>query len=315
MNNQDLYKVVAFQVAQTKNGKEMWRITMCKDGNEDKPLTGVIWQEDIPRFDGAKFKTGNIIKFLGQDYNSNYNSAVIKSVTVVKEALPGLPENLAKVYYKELVDYLSNVSKAHEYKGPEHSLSKQIRKEMSNPQFMTTPAAEKMHHNYIGGLLKHTYEVYTIVNKLIEMFPIENPDSLRMAAIAHDLGKMYEYETDLKLGTATINKEWLNIEISHLHWGFRMAHDTGMFDVARMIASHHGRVEWGALFEPETPEEKLLHLADMISAVTGITTIDKLEATLEATLSELKDKIAKVSDEKIESEEKTDACKNDSDIL
>ena len=98
MNNQDLYKVVAFQVAQTKNGKEMWRITMCKDGNEDKPLTGVIWQEDIPRFDGAKFKTGNIIKFLGQDYNSNYNSAVIKSVTVVKEALPGLPENLAKVF-------------------------------------------------------------------------------------------------------------------------------------------------------------------------------------------------------------------------
>ena len=58
MNNQDLYKVVAFQVAQTKNGKEMWRITMCKDGNEDKPLTGVIWQEDIPRFDGAKLNVG-----------------------------------------------------------------------------------------------------------------------------------------------------------------------------------------------------------------------------------------------------------------
>ena len=85
MNNKTQYKVNSLQVQQTKNGKEMWRITMT-NMEDEKPLTGVIWSEDIPRFDGSKFKSGNIITFLGQDYNSNYNSVVVKNVTVVKEA-------------------------------------------------------------------------------------------------------------------------------------------------------------------------------------------------------------------------------------
>ena len=93
MDNKTEYKVVSFQKQQTKNGKEMWRIGMINPKDE-KPLTGVIWEEDIPRFDGKKFKSGNIIKFLGQDYNSNYNSVVVKNVTVVKEALDGLPEDV-----------------------------------------------------------------------------------------------------------------------------------------------------------------------------------------------------------------------------
>ena len=50
MDNKTEYKVVSFQKQQTKNGKEMWRIGMINPKDE-KPLTGVIWEEDIPRFD------------------------------------------------------------------------------------------------------------------------------------------------------------------------------------------------------------------------------------------------------------------------
>ena len=47
MDNKTEYKVVSFQKQQTKNGKEMWRIGMINPKDE-KPLTGVIWEEDIP---------------------------------------------------------------------------------------------------------------------------------------------------------------------------------------------------------------------------------------------------------------------------
>lgn len=290
MDNKKQYKVNSFQTTQTKNGKEMWRISL--EGLEDKkPLTGVIWSEDIPRFDGTKFRAGNIITFLGQDYNSNYNSVVVKNVTVVKEALTGLPKGVVESCLSEIVQCLNTIEERYTKEPtaedphthlPLALLARELLKDVKRPEFSTTPAAEKYHHNYIGGLLKHTYEVLQIVRHLATMFPIENIDALQLAAILHDLGKMCEYKTDLKLGTASIDEEWQHSELSHTHWGYRYAHDCGAFDVARMVASHHGRIEWGAIFEPVTPEEKLLHLADMASTTVGITTIDKLEAVLTA---------------------------------
>lgn len=291
MDSKTPYKVLAFQVNQTKNGKEMWRISM-QSMKDEKPLTGVIWSEDIPRFDGKRFKTGNIITFLGQDYNSNYNSVVIKNVTVVKEAMSGLPKTMEDEYYLAIRKFLMEVRDAYiksKDRQDIYTLSNRLLELISDSKFKTTPAASHYHHNYLGGLLKHTYEVWYIVNQLSKLFPIDNLVDLQLAAILHDLGKMYEYTTDLELGTATIDPEWLNTELSHSHWGYRVAHDCGAFNTARMVACHHGRIDWGALFEPETPEEKTLHLADMLSATVGITTIDKLEAELQTVLEAQKE--------------------------
>ena len=293
------------------------------EGIEDKkPLTGVIWEEDIPRFDGAKFKTGNIIKFLGQDYNSNYNSVVIKNVTVVKEALNGLPEELRDKYTKQLIDTLFDIEKRYlkaptaedpKTQLPYALLASEMRKLLEQPKFKKIPAAERFHHNYLGGLVQHTWEVLEIVNMLAKSYQIENIDGLRLAAILHDLGKMYEYSLDETLNVAIINKDWLNTDISHLHWAFRFAHDCAAFDVGRMVASHHGRVEWGALFEPETPEEKVLHLADMLSATIGVVNVDRLAEKLQ----ELKAKniVDEAKETTKEKEEANNALKTSSDIL
>ena len=321
MDNKTEYKVLSLQVQQTKNGKEMWRINM--ETADKKPLTGVIWSEDIPRFDGSKFKTGNIIKFLGQDYNSNYNSVVVKNVTVVKEALDGLPENLRDGYASKLDSVLFEIeqkySKTPTLEDPKTQLpysilAGEMRKMIKRSEFKKIPAAEKFHHNYIGGLVQHTWEVLELVDTFSRMHKIENIDGLRLAAILHDLGKMYEYDLDEKLGVAVINKEWLHTDISHLHWAFRFAHDCAAFDVARMVACHHGRVEWGALFEPETPEEKILHLADMISATIGVINTDRLSEKLQelkakTIVDEAKQEVTK------EKEEATNVRKTSSDIL
>ena len=316
MNNKTQYKILAFQQSQTKNGKEMWRISL-QSMEDDKPLTGVIWSEDIPRFDGTKFKAGNIITFLGQDYNSNYNSVIIKNVTVIKEALSGLPKTFAEKYFNEIENFLKQIKE--QYKESDkvylELLAEELLQQIADAKFKTTPAAAKMHHNYIGGLLKHTYEVWQITKKLSEMFPIENSDELQLAAILHDLGKMHEYITDLKLGTATIDTEWLQREISHTYWGYRLAHDCGAFNVARMIACHHGKIEWGAMFEPETPEEITLHSADMISAAIGITSVDKLEEVIEQILKAKEENETEDKVKEKEEKEEMNVHPTSSDIL
>lgn len=308
MNNKKSYKVVSFVPSQTKNGKEMWRIGLREEGTENV-LTGVIWSEDIPRFDGTKFKVGNDIKFLGQDYNSNYNSVVIKNVTVLKEALSGLPKGLEEECLTELNDFLTYVIGVYEQGSPLSLLAKELESVINSQLFAITPAAEKHHHNYLGGLLKHTHEVYSIILQLGLMFHIENIDELRLAAILHDAGKMFEYETDTKLGTAAIDKDWMHREFSHILWGTTLAQKCGAFSIARMVASHHGKLEWGALIEPETPEEKALHLADMLSAATGITSIEKLELFIENST------IPEPSIQEDKKEEETHACENDRNVL
>lgn len=310
MNNADEYKVMSFQAGQTKNGKEMWRIGLRKEGTENV-ITGVIWSEDIPRFDGTKFKVGNVIKFLGQDYSSNYNSVVVKNVTVLKEALAGLDDSVATFCLRDLNLIIEHMLEKYEKGTPLNLLAREIKTHVNSSVFATTPAAEKFHHNYLGGLLKHTHEVVDICSQLKLMYPIEKSDELLLAAMLHDIGKCFEYTTDLKLGIATTDKDFIHNQFSHIVWGAQVAQSCGAYDVARMVASHHGRVEWGALFEPETPEEKVLHLADMLSATAGITTIDKLEQLVEGmAISE-----PECTELKTEKEEMDDARKNDSNVL
>jgi len=75
----------------------------------------------------------------------------------------------------------------------------------------------------------------------------------------------------------TYNTEWVEENISHTLWAFKWALRNGFDDLADIVASHHGRVEWGALFEPKTTEAWALHMGDMTSARLGKITIDKLE--------------------------------------
>lgn len=123
------------------------------------------------------------------------------------------------------------------------------------------PASIKHHHAYDGGLLKHTYEVMKICENIADVmnFTEEQKDNLLFLALIHDLGKMNEYEHDEEDG-------WVKTDFgSHVEYGYYKMIDYDKMQAAR-LAAHHGRKEWGALFEPFDKISWALHLADMISA-------------------------------------------------
>jgi len=131
-----------------------------------------------------------------------------------------------------------------------------------------------MHHNYVGGLLVHTLECLDFANIVCSKFNHKvDMDKVYAACILHDFGKIFEYvineETGLIDYNNTFKKEW----ITHSQWGYANCMTQGFVEVAKMIATHHGRLEWGAIVDLNErdlePMDYLVHHIDDLSAKFG----------------------------------------------
>jgi|Deesub1362A_J573_1020465.scaffolds.fasta_scaffold00154_65 3'-5' exoribonuclease len=142
--------------------------------------------------------------------------------------------------------------------------------------FINAPAAKKMHHAYIGGLLEHTLNVVEIAESLAEslsrMYSGLSKDILITGALLHDIGKIKTYE--YRAGIDISDKGRL---LDHVYFSLIMVQEkidkisdfpeNLKLRILHMIASHHGEKSMGALTEPMTEEALLLHFADYIDTL------------------------------------------------
>lgn len=136
--------------------------------------------------------------------------------------------------------------------------------------FATAPAAKKNHQPYIGGLLEHTWNMIRMVPALAAVYPVDT-DLLYAGVILHDIGKIKEYEYEAKidfsdpgrfLGHIIIGIEEVNKKIASIP-GFP---EELRLKLLHMIASHHGKSEWGSPVKPAFLEANLLHHLDLIDS-------------------------------------------------
>jgi 3'-5' exoribonuclease len=143
-------------------------------------------------------------------------------------------------------------------------------------KFKTAPAAKKMHHAYIGGLLEHTLSMVSLADKIAGHYSGVDRDLLLAGAIFHDIGKIDEYEYQVKIDYSDIGRL-----LNHIVIGLKMV-DEKISDIEQfpedqalllkhMIVSHHGAREFGSPEPPKTIEAVLLNYIDEIdSKVNGI---------------------------------------------
>ncbi len=60
------------------------------------------------------------------------------------------------------------------------------------PQFLEAPAAKRLHHAWIGGLLEHVLHLVRVCLATAPFYPEVDPDLLVTGAILHDIGKVRE---------------------------------------------------------------------------------------------------------------------------
>ncbi len=267
--------IVSSSLQKTKRGDDYRRLNLkSTDGKFN--FSAVMWSNDLRKYPDEKiFRSGNTIKLMKYDLPANYSDYVIHDFVLIKEGKIGLSEQqreeiFAKVrVYVELIqdDKLRNFVSG-------------LLKDYAEA-FKIAPAAKSIHHNYLGGLLEHTFECLEIAKDFMERHPKIDKGTVYAACILHDFGKIWEYNIDLNSGTIGFNTDFQKKWLTHSQWGFSTCMTAGFETVAKMIAAHHSRTEWGAVLDLDAPDLDpicyLLHHIDDLSAKFGKITVMDLD--------------------------------------
>lgn len=261
------YEIITFSIGDTKAGSKMGKLQV-KNLEDSSVLNCILWEETLNRLDSKLFRTNNHIKITSGTYNEKYNNCLISGITLVKEAKLGLDEAQREEIFNKIMLFVNEIQDK-ELSEFVSSLLFEYEKE-----FKITPAAKLMHHNYIGGLLEHTFECLDIAKNILEKFNNKlNKDNVYAACILHDFGKIFEYIVDTETGLIEYNEQFRKDWRTHSQWGFSVCMNNGFKDIAKMIAAHHGRAEWGALIDLDEkdiePFMYIIHHIDDLSAKFG----------------------------------------------
>ncbi len=269
------YEIVLFSIGDTKAGTKMGKLQL-KNLEDNTTLNCILWEETLNRFDSKVFRIGNIVRIVSASFNERYNNCLVSALSVVKEAKTGLDEAEREKVYAELVAYIDSIK--------DEKLNAFLAQYFAEhkDKIKVSPAAKMMHHNYIGGLMVHTLECLRYAETNIELSDYKfNRDNIMAACMLHDIGKIFEYTIDVENGTIdydeNFRKEWL----THSQYGFSICMTNGFKEVAKMIAAHHGRSDWGAIIDLDQkdlePELYFIHIVDNLSAKFGKISVHLLE--------------------------------------
>ena len=266
-NTEDTYEVVIFSIGDTKAGTKMGKLQL-KNTVDNSVLNCILWEETLNRFDNKIFRTGNLVRIVSASFNEKFNNCLISALELIKEAKLGLDENEIEQYWTKLQSYILKIK--------DEKLRQFVAElfEKHAQSFKIMPAAKLMHHNYIGGLLVHTVECAEFAELNMNKFTYQaNEDEIYAACLLHDFGKIFEYTIDIETGLIDYAQGFREEWISHSQCGFCICMNAGFKKIAKMIAAHHGRAEWGAIIDLDQkdlePELYLIHFIDNLSAKFG----------------------------------------------
>lgn len=153
---------------------------------------------------------------------------------------------------------------------------------IDNPKFAIWSGSSKPHQHHYGkgGLITHTLEVIELCMSNYELMKNiysdmnQNPDMYFLAALYHDVGKMWDYSPvneDMTEWTGNSHKRKIHhISRSCIEWNLiasqSQIHQSYIDEISHAILAHHGLREWGSPVAPYSRVAWMLHLCDGISA-------------------------------------------------
>ena len=269
-----IYEVVTFSIGDTKSGTKMGKLQL-KDPKTNEFLNCILWEEALNRMDSKLFRCGNQLRIVSGSFNEKYNNCLVNALELIKEAKTGIDKAEQEKTFAELIEYANKIQ--------DENLRNFVLDiyNQNRDKILISPAAKMMHHNYIGGLMIHTLECLKYADVNIQaFFQRINPDEVYAACLLHDIGKIFEYTINTESGLIDYDEAFRKEWISHSQYGFSICMTSGFKRVAKMIAAHHARAEWGAIVDLNEkdlePYVYLIHHIDDLSAKFGKTNVAML---------------------------------------
>lgn len=266
-DTETIYEVVIFSIGDTKSGTKMGKLQL-KDPSDDSLLNCILWEETLNRLDSKLFRSGNKLRIVSGSFNEKYNNCLVSALELIEEAKMGLDENEQNQVYSEIMSYIDKITEEKYQTFLKEYFNKH------EAEIKIAPAAKLMHHNYMGGLMIHTLECLKYTDAIIEAsFQRISKDRIYTACILHDIGKIFEYTIDKETGLIDYDEDFKKDWLSHSQYGFTICMEKGLKKIARMIAAHHGRADWGAIIDLNDRDVEsdcyLIHHIDDLSAKFG----------------------------------------------
>lgn len=139
-------------------------------------------------------------------------------------------------------------------------------------EYCHASAARSNHHDYVGGLLYHSYRMAKAADELSSLYGMDS-DLAVAGALLHDIGKLVEMDTD---ALGHVEYTVAGQLQGHLLIGCKMVNDAAdeigrdkfptdeVECIEHIIASHHGKQEMGAIREPAFKEAMFVSALDML---------------------------------------------------
>jgi len=234
-----------------------------------------VWPDVLDRINIDQLSEGDIVLISGElnEYNNKRyikvtqmtllhdnqvniadltNSVSVEELEAMYNRVLDIIKDMKNKYFRELLNNLLVKDKA-----------------VANA-FRNSVAGERVHHDYIGGLLEHTLEMYDVAQSLIKHYPQADPDLVTAGVFLHDIGKIIEYDTKRTKAIRTkkgylLGHIFLGIELisQHLPEGFPEEYKIQLYHI---ILAHHGQMEYGSPVVPATIEAIIVAEADDASS-------------------------------------------------
>jgi len=157
-------------------------------------------------------------------------------------------------------------------------------------KFCNAPAAMKLHHDYIGGLLEHTHNMLRVALAIFPLYPEVQPDLVLAGIILHDIGKTEELKYDMAfaytdsgqlIGHISKSLVMINQKADSLRSRGTKIDQEILDALGHIILSHHGSYEFGSPKLPATPEAYMVYYIDDLDAK-----INQVASAIEGELSD-----------------------------
>ena len=242
-------------------------------GDKDGEIYAKMWdyREDVVPFP----QVNTVIKVRGmlQQYNGN-------DQFIVQRMRPAIAEdNISMADFVKSADCDGGVMLEAIFETVNAFVDEDIKKvvlgmlEDNKEKILTFPAAEKLHHAMMGGLLYHTLSMLKLAQCVSSIYSCIDKDLLYSGVILHDIAKMREYTLN---DAGIIDGHTVEgILLGHLVMGAedvgRKCDELGVpaekkYLLQHMIASHHGKPEFGAAVRPGFIEAEVLSQIDLLDA-------------------------------------------------
>lgn len=277
-------------IMKTKTGKDY---LACSMGNSFCRLAARMWTLPagfkLPATGDVYRVTGSITSFNGQKQLNVTTMTKVAAPTDLSSFVQEVTDPVTEEKFNRILEHIIKVTEGRPYLQTYfmHIMSK------FKKVFWETTAAKGVHHVGIGGLIKHSVEVYCYAMAIYSQMPYATSmyirdDILYIGALLHDIGKVLSYTFTNGMPDMTDQGRLQE----HIIGGIRIL-DRAMYEVIEqyysdtnneenllaqialhddvellehIIASHHEELEFGSPVNPATLEALIIAHADKLSA-------------------------------------------------